>query len=239
MFQPSPPAFPPTPLLLVSVRDADEARAACAAGADLIDAKDPARGALGALPLDTVRAIVARIGGAATTSAVAGEPRADDALCASVAAMAATGVDYVKVALRPEFDDHALAAAAAAARGRLIGVLLAEDGVPLEAPRRLAAAGFLGAMIDTRGKSGRRLPELAEAETLRAFVAGCRLHGLLSGLAGSLRIADIPELAGHGPDYLGFRGGLCRAGDRRGALWAERVAEAVGALRALAARDAA
>ncbi|RZK75548.1 MAG: hypothetical protein EOO66_33700, partial [Methylobacterium sp.] len=57
----SAPPFPtnPRPRLLVSVRDAAEAEAAIRAGADLIDAKDPENGALGALPPETVRAIVA------------------------------------------------------------------------------------------------------------------------------------------------------------------------------------
>ncbi len=44
--------------LLVSVRSVDEARLAAAAGADFIDLKEPSAGALGALPLATVRAVV-------------------------------------------------------------------------------------------------------------------------------------------------------------------------------------
>ncbi|MFD0938226.1 (5-formylfuran-3-yl)methyl phosphate synthase, partial [Methylobacterium trifolii] len=40
------PSALPLPRLLVSVRDVAEARAAHAAGADLIDAKDPEAGAL-------------------------------------------------------------------------------------------------------------------------------------------------------------------------------------------------
>ena len=104
------------PRLLVSVRDGTEAEAACAAGADLVDAKDPHRGALGALDPDVVRAMVARVAGRAITSAVAGEPDGPDALAASVATLAATGVDYVKVAVRPELSDAALARAACAAR---------------------------------------------------------------------------------------------------------------------------
>ena len=57
------------PRLLVSVRGPDEALTALRAGADLIDAKDPERGALGALPPETVRAIVAGVGGLTTTLA--------------------------------------------------------------------------------------------------------------------------------------------------------------------------
>ena len=58
-----------TPGMLASVTSVAEAEAALAAGADLIDLKEPARGALGALDLDTVVAIVAAVGGRRPVSA--------------------------------------------------------------------------------------------------------------------------------------------------------------------------
>ena len=231
--------IPTGPSLLVSVRDADEAEIAVMAGADLVDAKDPALGALGALAPDLVRAIVARVRGRAATSAVAGEPADAEDLVAHVAAMAATGIGYVKVALPPRIAQDALARAASAAPGRLIAVLFAEHPLPLDGVARLARAGFVGAMIDTAGKDGRRLTDHLALPALSAFTAACRAHGLLSGLAGSLALTDIPVLAERGPDYLGFRGGLCRDSDRRLGLDAERVAAAARATRALSRRDAA
>lgn len=216
----------PAPRLLVSVRDPAEAEAALNAGADLIDAKDPERGALGALDPATVRAIVARVGSAAATSAVA------DA-SVSPAEMAATGVDWVKLGIAPGSwaDPRALATLAAAVPGRMIAVLFAEDGPGADLVAVLAAAGFAGAMLDTAGKAGVRLPDLAGPGHLSAFTAACRARDLLSGLAGSLRVTDIPALRVHAPDYLGFRGGLCRDLDRRNGIDPPRVAEAVRALR--------
>ncbi|GJE42456.1 (5-formylfuran-3-yl)methyl phosphate synthase [Methylobacterium soli] len=235
------PSAPALPRLLVSVRDAAEAGLAAAAGADLVDAKDPARGALGALAPEMVRAIVAEIRGRALTSAVAGEPGEGEALARCVAAMAGTGVDYVKVALTPALraEPEALAAAARAAPQRLIAVLFAEDALRPEDPARLAAAGFVGAMIDTAGKDGRRLPDLLDVARRDAFTQACRACGLVSGLAGSLRVEDIPLLADHRPGYLGFRGGLCAGNRRTDALDPARIAAAAAAIRALARRDAA
>lgn len=234
-----PAAREAAPRLLVSVRDADEALEAALAGADLVDAKDPERGALGALPVGTVRDLVARIGGRALTSAVAGEPQEGADLGPCVAAMAATGVAYVKVAVQAGFSDAALAEAAAAAPGRLIGVLFAEDTPAPTLVARLAVAGFVGAMIDTATKDGRRLPDLLPAPTLAAFTNACRDHGLVSGLAGSLALPDIEPLAALGPHYLGFRGGLCRDSDRTQGLDPARVAEAVKTLRSGIRRNAA
>jgi len=59
--------------LLVSVRGPVEARAAVAGGADVIDAKDPARGALGPVRLDQLAAIRRVVGAARPVSAALGD----------------------------------------------------------------------------------------------------------------------------------------------------------------------
>ncbi|KMO22905.1 (5-formylfuran-3-yl)methyl phosphate synthase [Methylobacterium indicum] len=214
--------------LLVSVRDAAEAALARDGGADLIDGKDPERGALGALPAETVRAIVA-VSGDRLTSAVAGEPRDAAEASGCLAALAGTGVGYLKIAWAPGRDATGLLLPA----GRpVIAVLFAEDGPDGADVPGLAAAGFSGAMIDTRGKDGRRLTDHLALPRLAGFTAACRAHGLLSGLAGSLRLDDIPDLATLRPGYLGFRGGLCAAADRTGRLDPARIAEAARRLAA-------
>lgn len=230
------PAVSPvsTPRLLVSVRDPAEAEAALLAGADLIDAKDPTRGALGALDPATVAEIMGRLRGAGVeTSAVA--ESAD-----GLAAMARTGARWVKHGVGRGLwaDPAALAGIALAVPGRVIAVLFAEDEPGADLVPTLAAAGFAGAMIDTAGKAGVRLPDLFGPADLAAFVAACRTSGLLCGLAGSLRIGDIAALSCAAPDYLGFRGGLCRGFDRTKGIDPLRVAEAVRALRP-GAQDAA
>ncbi|MBM3821162.1 MAG: hypothetical protein FJW14_19395, partial [Acidimicrobiia bacterium] len=59
--------------LLVSVADAIDAAAALDGGADIIDAKDPRAGALGAVPLTVFREIHARVGGMRPVSAALGD----------------------------------------------------------------------------------------------------------------------------------------------------------------------
>lgn len=238
---PDPAAAPHAPRLLVSVRDAAEAMLAAAGGADIVDAKDPLDGPLGALSVEAVLAIISAVAGRAATSAVAAGP--DEALPGAVAAMAAANVDYVKVAATACLlaDPHALENLAAAAPGRLVAVIFAEDisALPGDSVAVLAEAGFAGAMIDTRGKAGRRLTDILDPAALGGFVARCRARNLLSGLAGSLRVGDVAVLSAHQPAYLGFRGGLCLGGDRTAALDPRRLAEAVAALAALRRRDAA
>ena len=53
---------------------------------------------------------------------------------------------------------------------------------------------------------------------------GARQAGLLAGLAGSLTLDDVDPLLALRPDYLGFRGALCRGRRRVAQLDPDRVA---------------
>jgi (5-formylfuran-3-yl)methyl phosphate synthase len=212
--------------LLASVRDAAEADIAVLCGADIIDFKDPAHGALGALAAELIEEGVRRVARRAPTSATAGDwPLDPIALARAAQRIAATGVDFVKLGLLP---GEALAGciealAPLAARHRTVAVFFGDRGVPLQALSCLRAAGFAGAMIDTFDKSAGSLRAHLDDATLRAFVERARELGLMTGLAGSLRVADIAPLAALGPDLLGFRGALCSPGGRAMQLSPQRM----------------
>ncbi len=129
-------------LMLASVTGPEEAEVALAGDADIIDLKDPSRGALGAVSPQTVRQAVKAIGGRRAVSAVTGDlPMQPDCVRAAVAAMAETGVDYVKIGL---FDGGDVAGcigalASLATQARLIGVLFADASPDLALLERLAA----------------------------------------------------------------------------------------------------
>lgn len=221
--------------LLASVRDLAEAELAWAGGAELVDLKDPDRGALGAWPEAELRRAVARLGERAVLSATTGDlPMVPAGLVAAARATAATGVAYVKVGFFAGGDHAACAAALAAVAGegaRLVAVLMADQGPELGLLPQLAAAGFAGAMLDTADKRKGGLRQHLDEARLARFVAEAQAQGLLCGLAGSLGLADIPPLLALGPDYLGFRGALCR-GARTAKLDPQALAELRAALRA-------
>jgi dihydroneopterin aldolase len=204
-------------LFLASVRDAAEAELALRAGADIVDLKDPGAGALGALSPETIETCVRAVGGRVPVSATIGDlPLREASIRAAVPAMAACGVDYVKLGLFPGEDAEAalLPLAPLAARIRLILVLFADAMPPFDAVALASRIGAAGIMLDTMGKAGVSLPGLIAPERLSALIASARAQGLAVGLAGSLRAADVPALLALSPDLLGFRGALCREGKR-------------------------
>lgn len=222
--------------MLASVRDLQEARIVLEAGVDLIDLKQPADGALGALDAQIIRDVVEFVAGRVMTSATAGNIEPDAAsLQHAMAHIAATGVDIVKAGLFPQgwaigaIPDYAGVRACLAGLETLpgtqrIAVMFADLAPPLDLIDAVAHAGFDGVMIDTAVKQGRSLCDAATMEWLAAFVARARARKLLCGLAGSLRPAHIDLLAPLAPDYLGFRGALCEQAERGGRLDPEAVA---------------
>lgn len=214
--------------LLVSVRSVDEALTAAAAGADFIDLKEPHAGALGALPLHSVRAIVAALRTHASPrmlSATVGDDASADLarLRARVTATAACGVDYVKVGVLPGEDDALAALADLAAQGlSIVPVFIADQGLDAGLVEAACQAPFPALMLDTAAKQGGSLLQRLPHETLSRFVSRSRAAGKLCGLAGALRMEDLPPLIALAPDFAGFRSAVC-SGGREGPLEGPRV----------------
>jgi len=86
--------------MLASVTGPQEAEIALAGGSDIIDVTDPAAGPWGSVNAAAVRATVQAVGGRRPVSAVAGDlPMQASHLKAAVRALAATGVETVKLSI--------------------------------------------------------------------------------------------------------------------------------------------
>ncbi|HYG90655.1 MAG TPA: (5-formylfuran-3-yl)methyl phosphate synthase [Azospirillum sp.] len=211
--------------LLASVADLDELALAAEGGADILDLKDPAAGALGAWPPDRIAQAVALTRAwpvRPPLSATVGDlPMVPSVVAARVSETRACGVDYVKVGLFPYGDPVGCLAALApeARRGtRLVAVLFADLWPDFRLLTQVAQAGFAGAMLDTAGKTAGGLLRHKTIGEVARFVDDARHLGLATGLAGSLTLAEIPALLWLCPDYLGFRTALCAGGNRGGVL---------------------
>lgn len=208
-------------LMLASVTNPAEAEAVWLGGADIIDLKDPAKGVLGALDTGVAAGIVRSVGKRKPVSAAADSSLgAPGAVVDAVAAMAATGVDYVKVGCSPgkAGADCVRALGPHASNTKLVGVLFADCAPDMDMLALMANNGFTGAMLDTAKKGTGRLLDHMDVAALDRFIDRCREHGLTSGLAGSLEAPDVPRLLPLQPNYLGFRGSLCQGRAREAAI---------------------
>ena len=133
-------------------------------------------------------------------------------------AVGACGVDLVKVGV-PGRGAAACAvlAALAALPLAIVPVLIADDGLDAAVIDAACAPAFAAVMADTQAKRAGSLLELLGADVLAAFIDRAHAAGRMVGLAGALRLADLPQLARLGPDFAGFRSAVCD-GSRAGRL---------------------
>lgn len=206
--------------LLASAATRQEAELLVSLSVDILDLKDPAQGALGALPCPEVHSIVKALKPQRISATVGDLPMDPAVIAPHVEAMAATAVDFIKVGFFEGGDWASVLEGLVplTARGQaLVAVLFADQSPNLGDLRPFSRAGFRGVMVDTADKSRGRLLDWLSLPALQAFVAEAKALDLLCGLSGSLRLDDVTRLGPLGADYLGFRGALCH-GQRTGAI---------------------
>lgn len=217
--------------LLVSVRDADEAAAALAGGADFIDVKEPARGALGYADAAALEAIATTVGSAAPLSAALGEigdhlPSYDFAALANYrfAKLGLVGGQSLNNwpqrwrAVVEMLPASVFPVAVVYADARECGAPTLAEVLP-----HACALHCAGVLVDTFAKDGRTIFDFISSEQLADEVAVVRRAGLRSLVAGSIRANHVEQLATISPDVVAVRGAVCDGG-RAGKVSAQLVA---------------
>jgi uncharacterized protein (UPF0264 family) len=215
--------------LLVSVRDAAEAEIALEGGADLIDVKEPSRGALGAADDATIRAVVEKVAGRAPVSAALGELVAERRLDASFAGQLRYAKFGLAGCLRRDDWTRLWRAALDALPERVVGVAVvyadwkaAGAPEPWDGISRAAALGCGAVLVDTFDKRAGPLGRHAAMAELGRWLDAARTGGLMTVVAGGLGEAQFDEITALGSDYVAVRGAAC-VGGRTGGVDAARV----------------
>jgi uncharacterized protein (UPF0264 family) len=219
--------------LLVSVANAAEAAAALAGGADIIDAKDPLKGALGPVSLDSLRAIAATVVNARPVTAALGDYGDEGDVEQAARDYATAGASLVKIgfagindAFRVQTVLNAAVHAIRNTHGGVVAVAYLDrkhlDLSPAMMIDVAATAGAAGVLLDTADKRGPGLRQLMTPDALAAWIHAAHAAGLLAAVAGKLTAEDLPLVNDAGADIAGVRGAACDAG-RTGRVVAERV----------------
>lgn len=212
--------------LLISVKNCEEALLAASAEVDVIDLKDPNIGAVGALSLRETEKILQVLDGRALVSATVGVGHATlTELVGDIQKRADLGVDIVKIAVSPLFDEadfYSEMQTLTKQNIKLVALLFADVTLDAQLLAKLKMASFYGAMLDTQDKHI-SLVDLKPKYFLNEFVRDCEQNNLISGLAGSLKPQDVEILQEISPTFIGFRGGVCENNMRKSALSLKKI----------------
>jgi uncharacterized protein (UPF0264 family) len=239
--------------LLVSVRDAAEAREALAGGATIVDVKEPARGPLGAAACDATARIAAMVGRRTPWTLAAGELK--DGVGAIQEHVRRTIALLGAGAVPPAAVKAGLAGMGAGEWRSLLGAFVAglPAGVepvavayadweracspaPVEVIAAATSAGFGVLLLDTFDKAGGPVVGNAEAAAQVAdWIGRARQAGMLPVLAGNLTADTLPAAVACGPDVIAVRS-AASVGGRSGTV-SEKLVRRLGKLCGLAGPD--
>ena len=218
--------------LLVSVSSADEAEIALLAGADVIDAKDPSVGALGAVGLDVFADIHAVVGKRRALSAALGDVADVGDAERLASSFIARGARIVKIGFAAISSQARVRELIEVAVGVSDGASVVAVGYAdasavgsIDAHRLIetaARAGANGVLVDTADKAGPGLTALWTEGELSTWVACAHDHELFAAVAGKLHASDLSRVGGSGADIAGVRGAACTGG-RNGRVSRELV----------------
>ena len=222
--------------LLVSVTNATEAVAALAGGAEILDAKDPNAGPIGAITPEALRDIRRQVPPAVPCSAALGDIRAPEDLSRSMEALRGVVLAFIKLGFSgveiPAHAERLLAAAVETVSTwseppAVVAVAYADwERVKAVEPCALLAgaarAGAHGVLLDTAVKDGVGLLELWEQARLEDWIGQAHAAGLFAALGGGLARGDLERVHDLGADIAGVRAAACEGG-RTGRVSAQLV----------------
>lgn len=226
--------------LLISVHSADEVEAALAGGADLIDVKEPSRGALGMAEAEVVAAVIQKVKKRVPVSAALGE-WGPNALTEAHWHLELK-LDYVKWGLAgytptPGWGEDLLDTRRELPAGmEMVAVAYADwekakSVPPIELVRFAKRFRFRAFLLDTWTKDGKTLLDFIKPAEVAELVESVQRVGMRAAIGGSLKPEHLKQLKGIAPDWYAVRASACAAGKRDGVIDTARVKkwkEAIG-----------
>lgn len=227
--------LPEWPCLLVSVRDALEARDALVGGVDILDVKEPLAGPLGRATVEASQAIlrVARENSRAVPVSVAlgdldanenpGEYMPLAGISFFKLALAGWGKDGAWQSLLDAWSDRIRSCGAGFIPAAYADWEAARSPSPEQILDHAADRRLPLLLVDTFAKTGESLRQIYSDRKLELLLRRAHLLGLRVALAGSLGAQDIAPLLDLGADVIAVRGAACGSGGREGTVQTDRV----------------
>jgi uncharacterized protein (UPF0264 family) len=221
--------------LLVSVRSLDEARLAAVAGVDLIDLKEPRRGPLGRVDLSVVRQVADELGPGISLSMALGELADWTVEDETLVRRLPPNILFAKIGLSHCGDSPHWPDTWHRALGSLppscspVAVVYADWRTafvprPATVLAEATRCGCRALLVDTFCKQAGDVFAHCSVQELADVFERARETGLLTVLAGSLRLEKLETVLALAPDYVAVRGAVCQS-DREGDLCTTRLAE--------------
>ena len=229
------------PQLLVSVRNAKEARTAALAGVSLIDFKDPTRGSLGMASLEKIRESlpeIHKIDESIQISCACGE--VVETVANPTASETLSGINFLKMGLSHLANHNNWREVWVQRREQINKSFLNEnstrwvavsylDQTHAQSPKHqevinaAVETNCSGVLFDTYDKSSGRLFDWIDESQLISLCEQIHATGMFCAVAGRLRLTDVQRLADSPIDVVAVRSAACENENRTACVSTEKI----------------
>ena len=217
--------------ILISFRSADEVSEECLKYVDILDLKDPDKGAIGSWEIKNLKKIINKFGKKIKISATLGDEDKVYKILNKLKLFDSLKLDYIKFGIfTNEIGQLIFLLKSIKKRNfktELVPVIFIENKFLRnfigENIKEFKKFGYNFLLLDTYSKDAGNIFQICSKEYLETLLNQSSLNNISIGLAGKLNFSNISQLAELQPKIVGFRSAVCIDEDRRKELSVKKL----------------
>ena len=203
--------------ILISFRSIDEVSEECLKYVDILDLKDPDKGAIGSWEIKNLKKIVHKFGNKIKISATLGDEDKVNKILNKLNLFDSLKLDYIKFGIfTNEIEQLTFLLNSIKKRKfktELVPVIFVENkflrNFVAENIKEFKKFGYNFLLLDTYSKNIGNIFEICSEDYLKILLNQSLLNNLSIGLAGKLNLSNISQLVELQPKIVGFRSAVC------------------------------
>ena len=209
--------------ILISFRSIDEVSEECLKYVDILDLKDPDKGAIGSWEIKNLKKIISKFGNKIKISATLGDENKVYKILNKLKLFDSLKLDYIKFGIFTN-DIGQLTFLLNNIKKRkfkteLVPVIFVENkflrNFVAENIKAFKRFGYNFLLLDTYSKDVGNIFEICSEDYLKILLNQSLLNNLSIGLAGKLNLSNISQLVELQPKIVGFRSAVCEGENRK------------------------
>ena len=209
--------------ILISFRSIDEVSEECLKYLDILDLKDPDKGAIGSWEIKNLKKIVDKFGNRIKISATLGDEDKVYKILNKLNLFDSLKLNYIKFGIfANEIEQLTFLLNSIKKRKfktELVPVIFVENkflrNFVAENIKEFKKFGYNFLLLDTYSKNIGNVFEICSEDYLKILLNQSLLNNLSIGLAGKLNLSNISQLAELQPKIVGFRSAVCVEENRK------------------------
>ncbi len=221
---------------LISLKNIEEISNEVIEEVDILDLKNPLKGAIGAWELNNIKRVISIHKKKITISATLGDVFGDKEFLIKLKKFDCLGLDFIKFGLlsidQKNLFEKLRMIESRVFKTNLVCVVFVDKKNHLNLVNNnlnyFLKCGVKNILLDTFGKKKGDLLNFCKTDYLRKFISKCKKKNIKIGLAGGLKEIQIPLIVKLNPDIVGFRSAICRSNKRTSSIDIKKIKKLSG-----------